>query len=456
MAVCPSHLRLQAMLRGSVEVALRGVEVEARLDGFGVVHQTAHHAQIRRRIGNAIADRRPGRHHPMFDPQMWFAIVVEAEQRPVPTPHRAVLEPHVGVLVRRFVRLHERQQNRVVALVLGEDLEQRPFRVAGAKRDPRRRAGPYRHRLLEERNARLLPQRMAEQKRRVGCQRDHGRGGRQGRVEIPRGPFRPALQVNLERCRGRFQHHVVVGHVQGVFGADADVQRIAVAQRQNAVVERLVAHQRGHVARVQQFRTNGRQDAHGGEPAAKRLRPGAAGLPSRRQLVVDARKDMPAQRRRAPVQLHVEGRQFRHDQRVVDGLEQLLIMRMRLPLGIDDPRLQLEAHDVAPVAEPVPLEQLPHQRRLGVQPPPKPTEVLGIEVPLAYLLSHPRDEIRKEGQKTSASPRRSTFRRADGRTRPRRTRSSLTSAPLSNRVLGAGYPTEIHRHADYGEHRAND
>ena len=305
----------------------------------------------------------------------------------------------MGELVRRFVGLHEWQQDGMVALVLGEDLEQRAFRVAGAEGDPRRRPRPHRHRLLEERNARLLPQRVAEQKRRVGGQRHHRCRRDQRGVEVPRGAFRPALQVDLERRRSRLQHHVVVGHVERIRGGNAKMQRIAVAQREDAVVQRLVAHQRGHVLRVQQFRADGRQNAHRGEPAAELIRAGPADVPGRREFVVDARKDVPAERRRAAVQLDVEGRQLRHHQRTVDGFEQPLVVRMRLPLGIHDPRFQLEADDVAPLAEPVLLEQLADQRRLGIQPPPKPTEVLGIEVPLAYLFPHRRHEIRNAGWK---------------------------------------------------------
>ena len=166
------------------------------------------------------------------------------------------------------------------------------------------------------------------------------------------------------------------------------MQRFAVAQRQNAVVQRLVAHQSGHVLGVQQVRADGRQDSHRCQPAAQFGGAAATGIPGGGEFVLNAREDFAVQRRRAAVQLDVEGGQFGHHQRVVDGFQQLAVVRMRLTVGIDDPRLQLEADDVAAVAEAVFLEQRAHQRRLRVQPPPKAAEVLGVEVPLANLFPH--------------------------------------------------------------------
>ena len=63
---------------------------------------------------------------------------------------------------------------------------------------------------------------------------------------------------------------------------------------------------------------------------------------------------------------------------------------MRLALDVDDPRLQLEAHDVAAVAEAVASEQFAHQHRLRIQAAAKVAEILGVEVALANLVSHQR------------------------------------------------------------------
>jgi hypothetical protein len=57
--------------------------------------------------------------------------------------------------------------------------------------------------------------------------------------------------MNLERRGGGLEHHVVVGGVQRHVTLDVDIQRAAVAQRHDPVVQGVVALHGRHVRGVQ-------------------------------------------------------------------------------------------------------------------------------------------------------------------------------------------------------------
>ena len=123
-------------------------------------------------------------------------------------------------LLRRLVRLHD--------TAAGSDaLRAGSPRNISAKRSAWRsrsrsvtRAGfarAARNGLLEKRNAGLFPQGFVpEEERGVGGQGHHGRRSDAiAALKVPHGALRLALQVDLERGGGRFEHHVVVVHVVG-------------------------------------------------------------------------------------------------------------------------------------------------------------------------------------------------------------------------------------------------
>ncbi|PSQ92073.1 MAG: hypothetical protein BRD57_03430 [Proteobacteria bacterium SW_6_67_9] len=125
--------------------------------------------------------------------------------------------------------------------------------IARAEADPARRAlgGPTDaaalDRLLEQRYARLVPQIAAEQVGRAGCRGHDGTRYEQGRIEIGGGPAGRHLQMDLQRCRRRLEHHVRVLGEQTLPPRYVDVQRASAALAQDLIVERGEAGHRCHV-----------------------------------------------------------------------------------------------------------------------------------------------------------------------------------------------------------------
>ena len=159
---------------------------------------------------------------------MHLPIEVEADQRPIPAPHRAVVETHVTELAGRIVA-QRRNQNEMLALILLEDLEQRLANVAGAEAHAREIAVGDIDGLLEQGYARFVPERMAEKKRRIGACSDHRSRSDDRRVEVTDGTLGFTLQMNLERRGSGLEHHVVMSGIELGFTFDMDDQRLAVA-----------------------------------------------------------------------------------------------------------------------------------------------------------------------------------------------------------------------------------
>ncbi len=150
----------------------------------------------------------PGGHHPLLDPQMRRAVGIGADQRAVPAPDRAVVKLEAGKI--GLVLARDRQQDRIVFEILGEDRGRVLARIAGAEGHPVERGVVARllDRLLEDRDAGFVPQRLAEQERRIGGERDQRPAEDHRGVEIARQVFRRNLQVQLERGGRGFEHAV--------------------------------------------------------------------------------------------------------------------------------------------------------------------------------------------------------------------------------------------------------
>ena len=112
--------------------------------------------------------------------------------------------------IRRFRAQIHRQQRRVARQIFGKQFQQRFLDITAAERHSlitgivAMRPVRQRHALLEQRDAGFLPQRLAEQQRRIGRNRHHRRGDQQRGVEKSRRLGRHHLQMSLKRGGGRF------------------------------------------------------------------------------------------------------------------------------------------------------------------------------------------------------------------------------------------------------------
>src|SRR5665213_1234458 len=103
----------------------------------------------------------------MLDAKMRTAIGLDPDQRPVPSPDRAVVKPEMPERSRWFVEF-ERQENRVASEVFGKQLEQRSVKITSAEADALHAPAARKiHRLLKEGNSGLVPKVLAEQEGRV-------------------------------------------------------------------------------------------------------------------------------------------------------------------------------------------------------------------------------------------------------------------------------------------------
>ena len=201
----------------------------------------------------------------MLDTQVRRAVVIETDQRTVPAPDGAVVQTQMKQVGGRFFT-QLRHQHRVILKVLEEQLRQGLPQIMLPETDaprrttfrPRRADG---NRLFEQRNARLVPQLMAEEIRRVGARRDHGRGQNDRGVVEPRILSRRHLQMNLERGRRRLKHHVRMIGVQRLPARDVELDGRTLAQSQYLLIEGAIPRSVGNIIKRQGPLANRRQDA---------------------------------------------------------------------------------------------------------------------------------------------------------------------------------------------------
>src|SRR5436309_15967224 len=94
--------------------------------------------------------------------------------------------------------------------------------------------------MLKEREARLLPETMAEQQWRIDGSREHGSSDRLCQVVERNELFCADLIMNLETGVAGFHHHVVVRDLQFVYAFDVDVES-AAAKGGDGAVQSVVA-----------------------------------------------------------------------------------------------------------------------------------------------------------------------------------------------------------------------
>jgi hypothetical protein len=187
-AIVPVHVGREAVAGRRVEVLAGRRKGQAQLGRVGLGGQPLREAEEHRHVRRHVDEGRSCRHDAILDAQVRRAVVVEADQRPVPAPDRAVVQADVGEPPCRRVG-DQRQQYWMVRPVLGEALLEGRACVARAKGDPPLGRGDV-DGLLEERDAGLLPEQATEEQRRVRRRRHHR--GRQDDggvvVAVRRGP----------------------------------------------------------------------------------------------------------------------------------------------------------------------------------------------------------------------------------------------------------------------------
>ena len=133
-------------------------------------------ADVKGGVGDHIGNARPRRQYPELDAEMGRAIVAEPEQGADPAPDRPVVKLQMTHGLGPAVE-DQGQQGRKLGMIFPEAAHQAFALIAGAEADPPRFAVPAAEvdGLLEQGNARLLPELPAEQERRIG-------GGGEGRA----------------------------------------------------------------------------------------------------------------------------------------------------------------------------------------------------------------------------------------------------------------------------------
>ena len=288
----------------------------------------------------------------------------------------------------RFVH-HLGQQHRIAVAVGDEHFDDRLAHIADAEGDPPGVIrGPHRHRLLEQGNAGLVPQIVAEEPGRVGAHRHHGRRDHLFQIEGPPGPFGADTQMNLKGGGGRFEHHVMVEGAQMFGGGDVHFEGRAVAHPEHLLVECLISLQGGDVLQGEVGFAHRGQDTdhhHVGIQGPGGL---ATALPAPVQLLVQPVEDAGAEAGRLGVEFDVEGGQLGHHHGVVEHLQQRLVDRHGQPLVVHQPGLQLAAGGEIAAVQPPFGQPLLQKRGLFHEPCLKAAEILFIEAAGADLLTH--------------------------------------------------------------------
>ena len=247
----------------------------------------------------------------------------------------------------RVLLVADRQQGGEVADVLLEVVEHRGDEAL-AEPDPGPDAlllellRPGVGGLLEQRDAGLPPQLLAEEERRVGAERHLDAGDALRGVPVGRVVLRADLQVELGAGAGRLRRDRVGVHVQPLGAVDGDVQVLA-ARGEDLLVDQRVARVGGDRLGGDVLGVEGRQRADHDD--VRPDRPGALlGLVEAvPQLRLELRGGRAGQRRRAHVHLDVELAHLGLEDLVGDRGEDLLVAHRRVLLGVDQVELDLHA-----------------------------------------------------------------------------------------------------------------
>jgi hypothetical protein len=356
--------------RGGEEVGARVVEGEPARDVGGDAAQALHQAVEERGVRDLVEDARPRGEHAVLDAEV-RPVAHHAVTGAVPAPDGAVVKAQRGEgrdaarahardgLLAGVAHEHHGETERVVA----EELEHAALdpRVAEAHARPetahRLGRGASVGRALEEGDARLLPEPLAEEQRRADGRGEERRGDELREVVERRELVGVDLEVELEAGVRRLEHDALVARLEGVDPAQRHREAAAAEPRERVVQREITGHARHRVEREVRARER-REDADEERPRAER---GARARDDAEHVVevfLHAAKEITAERARVDVGLEVEARELRREARIGRALEQLLGHTRRAALGVDEEHLLLEADAPHAALDAAALEQL--------------------------------------------------------------------------------------------------
>ena len=195
--------------------------------------------------------------------------------------------------------------------------------------------------LLEQRDARLLPQPMAEERRRVDRHGERRCGGELHGV-VHRGELgRVHPQVDLQRGVRAFVGDVVTVDVERVLAVDAHVEGLTPPQAADAGRQRAIARQVSHRRGLQVFGRERRQDAGQRDARVVRAGDGAQARQTLVELLAERGEGCPRQRDRERVALQVEAVELDREARVARVGEHAFVDRPRAARCSDHRHLEL-------------------------------------------------------------------------------------------------------------------
>ena len=257
---------------------------------------------------------------------------------------------------RAFTAAADGQQRRVQAHLLGEEFMGAAAHPAAAEIHPRRLAPAVAvplsavDGLLEQRDARLPPERVAEERRRIGRQgQRQGRGQLQRVVGIRVDPRRDPV-VHLERGVRPFQGNVRHVDLQRIAAVDIDAEAASPALdklRDQGVVAAPVSDGGGTEIRLAQRG----QDADGRHLAAVLRRVDPEVAEAVENLALRGREGAAGHRARRQVVLEVVAVELQREPRVRGRGVHFLVHMQRPAVGIDQVELELRAEGRRPGAE---------------------------------------------------------------------------------------------------------
>jgi hypothetical protein len=274
--------------------------------------------------------------------------------------------------------------------VFAEEFEHRALQPRLAKTDPRRKAavslrgGACVGRVLEERDARLLPEAVAEPQRRVHGRREHGRRYGLRHVVERHEIFRADLQMHL-KARVRRQEHDVVGEdADLVEPLDVRADRVA-AHPHDGLVQLVVARRGRDLFEADVFAPQRREDAR-----QQHVRPGAArALPHEADDLSHLRLQTPQavafEQARREVGFEVEARNLGRQTRVADAPQHLWRDRGGAQVAVYEEHLLLRPNPPHPVLD-APLREHPFERGQVVQQRPHKRPHLPVVADRLYLM----------------------------------------------------------------------
>jgi hypothetical protein len=196
--------------------------------------------------------------------------------------------------------------------------------------------------LMEQRDTRLAPQALAEEQRRIGRRREHGRADELRPVVGVREVRGIDLQMHLEARVAPLEQHRLRRRDQLVCSLDVDAE-VSAATLQKRVVERLVTRPGRHVRGDEICRADGRQNSGQDDPAEQAVCSAVHTRQVLHQRVLELRETILTQHHRIEIQLQIKLRQLCRVVLVVQSFEQREREHGRMCGIVDRAQLLLDA-----------------------------------------------------------------------------------------------------------------